>query len=165
MSAVANIKATTIANPGNGIQIYTNSATVASDKTFAPEGPVAPGVNRWVDRSGVAAVGYPSYTFSVRRPVAGQRNFRIVEKIVLPVMNVTSPSTGSGIQPLPSVGYSLICNREYIIPEAALATDKAIFYSLCASFMSDVINASDSSPLDNVAGPLRAAIETGEQPY
>jgi hypothetical protein len=39
--------------------------------------------------------------------------------VALPVLEVTSPSTGTGIQPAPTVAYILRFNGEFILPERA----------------------------------------------
>jgi len=167
MAAIANILATSIANTtGAGLSyLFTTSTTVGADKTFSPEGPVAPGVNRWVERSGGQAINYPSYDFSFRRPIQNSRNFRIKEIIKLPVANVTSPSTGSGIQPLPSKAFELVCTREYVIPEAATLADRTLFWSYLISLSSSTVLASDSTPIDNTGSILLPAIRDLEHPY
>jgi hypothetical protein len=126
---------------------------------------VAPGVNRWVERSGGQAINYPSYDFSFRRPLPQSRAFRITETIRLPVANITSPSTGSGIQPLPSKAFELVCKREYIIPEAATQADRDLFYSYIMSLTVGYVTASDSLPTDPTNGILLPAIRDLEHPY
>jgi hypothetical protein len=163
MAALANIKASTIIEPL--AFLATNSATVADDKLFEPEGQIAPGVQRYVDRSSGIAVGYPSYTISVRRPVKGSRNYRVTEKLTYPVLNVTSPSTGSGIQPLPTVGYNLICNREWVLPEASTLAERKILLSLMQSLSVYGISASDSVPANPTGSVLHEAVHNLVGPY
>jgi len=165
MSALANIKATSILNATGGAIAFTNSATVGYNKTFVPDGPIAPGVQQYSERSGSYPIAFPKYTISVTRPKAGSRVFRIKEKVVVPTLNVTSPTTGSGIQPLPSVGYNCIMTREFVIPEAATAAEKLLFWSYVQSMNAYSIAASDSSPVDDTGAPITAAVLDGEVPY
>jgi hypothetical protein len=169
MSAIAPILATTICGlpTSSGVKVQTSSDTVGINKTYAPEGAVkaTPGVFRWVDRSGGIPIAYPSYTIRVRAPSQGDPNFRVDEKISLPIPNITSPSTGSGIQPLPSVGYEYVANRGYKLPQAGTAAERLVFHSLCSSFSADVIISSDAVPLDSTGSPLRAAIIDLDGPY
>lgn len=163
MSALASIKA---ASGFNSVRIVTSlSAVAASDKLYAPDGLVAPGVQRYVDRSGADSVGWPSYTLGVRRPVNGSRVFRVTEKITLPVLNISSPSTGSGVQPLPSKAFELVCNREYVIPEGTTLAQRVVFAALCASFMATDVDASDGSPTETSGIPLYAAVMNLDSPY
>lgn len=165
MGALANIKASQNVDLSGYPNSNTLSASVAAEVTYEPEGQVALGVQRYVDRSSGIAAGYPSYTISVRRPQNGSRNSRIVEKVTLPVLNITSPSTGSGIQPLPSVAYNLVMNREFVVPEAASDAEKAKLLSLCASLFSRSVFASDGSPVDSTSAPIFDAVLKGIGPY
>jgi hypothetical protein len=169
MSAIAPILATTIATTAAsyGVSVTTTSTTVGSNKTYAPEGAVkaTPGVFRWVDRSGGIPIAFPSYTIRVRAPSQGDPNYRVDEKISLPIPNITSPSTGSGIQPLPSIGYEYVCNRGYKLPQAGTEAERVAFHSLCASFGADACSASDGAPIDLTGSPMRAAIITLDGPY
>jgi hypothetical protein len=167
MSAIAPILATTIAGVLGSVRVTTSDATIGYNKTYAPEGAVkaTPGVFRWVDRSGGVPIAYPSYSMRIRPPSQGDPNFRIDEKISYPVPNITSPSTGSGIQPLPSVGYEYVCNRGYKIPQAGTAAERATFHSLVSSFSAETIFASDGVPNDLTGAPLRSAMVDLDGPY
>lgn len=144
---------------------YSLSATVANDKTFEPDGQLALGVFRYADRSGGIPVMYPSFTISVKRPVNGNRTFRIAEKVTLPVPNITSPATGSGIQPLPSVAYNLICNIEWVIPEAASEAEAEQLLSLVQSLHSKQVAASDASPIVDTGTPVFDAVVKKVGPF
>lgn len=163
MSAAANILVTDVLDtPVTAVRVYSNSATVASNKTYVPIGKVRPNVVSYVDRSGGIQVGYPKYDVEVLYPQNGNRNLRVRESIVLPVMNITAPSTGSGIQPQPSVAFNLRCNREWVIPESALNADRMKLYALAVSFFAGSIYATDDSPASATGIPIRSLIETGE---
>jgi hypothetical protein len=164
MSALANILVSSLLDV-TFINGSTTSATLAADKTYAPAGLVAPDVNRYVDRSSGIEALFPRYDFSVRSAKNGSRNVKIIEQLTLPIANINSPSGGSGIQPLPSVGYSLSSRREITIPDVALAADRLMFWSLLTSFGLTTIYASDSNPTQTVASPLRDAILTGDRPF
>lgn len=165
MGQVANILASKIAVGAAGVQCYTNSATISTDTTMSPDGSLAPGVLRWVDRSGGIPVGYPSYTFSMKRPKGGSSKFRIMEKVTVPVLNVTSPQTGSGIQPMPSAAFNLVKTTEWSIDQSATLQQREAFFSLCASLGADVVVASDGSPLTPTASVIRLAVVSGEPPF
>jgi len=84
--------------------------------TFAPVNIVAD-VAKLADRSGGIAIGYPVITQSVRAPNGNLRTYKVTSRVALPVLEVTSPSTASGIQPAPTLAYTLLCNMEFILPE------------------------------------------------
>lgn len=167
MSALASMKLSSILAATE----LTTSATVADDKTFDPEGFVAPGVARWVDRSlsttnptGVA-IGYPSVTLSVRSPTKASRMYKITVKLDLPTLDVTSPSTMSGIQPAPSRAYSCQAILEVMLPERSTAVERAALLSYFRSLFVTTITASDGSPSTATVSPVIAAINSYEKPY
>jgi hypothetical protein len=168
MSAIAAIKLSSLLSPTES----TTSATIGVDKTFDPEGPLVPGVYRWVDRAidatwnplGVALL-YPAITLSVRRPTKASRIYRIVAKLFLPTADVTSPSTASGIQPAPSIAYVLAVVMEFMVPERSSIAERARLFSYARSLFATTIQASDAAPTDSTGSPLVAAVNSFEQPF
>lgn len=103
--------------------------------TFNPSGPDKNGVNYFYDRSGGIAIGFPSITLDLKEPPVAapgmaskaSRVYRATAKVVMPVLEVTSASTGTGIQPAPTKAYDLVAKMEFILPErATLANRKDI---------------------------------------
>lgn len=95
--------------------------------SFNPVNIDAVGVAKWADRSGGIALGYPAVTMSLRNPTKGSRNYRLTMKVVTPVLEVTSPSTATGIQPAPTKAYDLLATMEFVLPErSTLAQRKDI---------------------------------------
>jgi len=168
MSAIAAIKASSLI----GTVDRTSSATVGVDKTFDPEGFILPGVARWVDRAidatynplGVA-IGYPAFTLAVRRPTKVSRLYRVTAKMALPTLEVTSPSTASGIQPAPTLAYMCQCVMEFMLPERSTALERARLFSYVRSLFATTINASDDVPTDATGSPLVGAVNSFEAPY
>lgn len=108
--------------------ILANGETTLINKTFDPVNIIAD-VAQWADRSGGIALGYPVVTLAVRPPVSGNRtrNNKVTFKIVTPVLEVTSPSTATGIQPAPTKAYDLVFDGSFILPErCSLAERKNI---------------------------------------
>jgi hypothetical protein len=72
------------------------------------------GVAHYEDSVGGIPIGYGRLSISLKRPStstapgSNSKNavYRVRAKIEIPVLEVTSPSTGSGIQPAPTVAYS-----------------------------------------------------------
>lgn len=85
--------------------------------TFSPVNIDQSGVARWADRSGGVAIGYPVMSFGLRAPSKTSRNYRMLVKMVLPVLEQTSASTSTGIQPAPTKAYDLTFTGEFILPE------------------------------------------------
>lgn len=98
------------------------------------------------DRSGGIAIGFPLVTCRFRRPIsagngtgsdANKRVYRIQLNLNQPVLEVTSASTGTGIQPAPTVAYVLRTNTEWVFPERSTLQNRkdqvALFANLLAN--------------------------------
>lgn len=78
------------------------------------------GIAKWQDISGGIAVGFPTITASLREPAKngnGSRVYRGQIKVVLPVLEVTNPSTYNGITPAPTKAYDCIMVTDFTFPE------------------------------------------------
>lgn len=168
MAAIATIKKSSIL----GTTVRTTSATVAEDVTslgspgnLDPEGFVPNGVAKWVDRSGGIQIGYPTLTLSSRAPTKTSRITRVTVKLVVPTLEITSPSTSSGIQPSPTLAYAHTFTGEFLLPERGTLAERTAFFSLVKSLFFDTINASDDSPTTSTGSPLPASILSLDKPY
>jgi hypothetical protein len=72
---------------------------------------------KWVDRSQAAAVGYWRASLSFKEPQKGEKNFRVVFKTEVPVLENVSNSTVSGIAPAPTISYMPLSTTTFSIPE------------------------------------------------
>jgi hypothetical protein len=179
MSALAVIKPSSIlgtaadAAAGNYPAIYSTSATVSVDVSSAgspgnlePDGFVTQtGVAKWVDKSGAYPIGWPSFSMSVRPPVKTSRVTRVFAKYVSPTLEVTSPSTSSGIQPAPTKAYDAICNIEFVLPERMTLAEREAFYSRVLSLMVARVQATDGAPSDATGSPLPPAVLKLDRPW
>lgn len=108
--------------------VLNDGAATPVAHTFGPVGRDPNGVASWVDRSSGIPLGYPALTLSVRPPVKGGSTYKVQSKIVTPILEVTSPSTATGIQPAPTKAYDLIANLELTLPaRSTLQERKNIF--------------------------------------
>jgi len=100
------------------IALLDGAATPVSH-TFSPVRIDAAGVATFADRSGGIPLGFPLVTMSVREPskTSTSRIFKVTAKVWTPVLDITSPSTATGIQPAPSKAYDLVATLEFNLPE------------------------------------------------
>jgi hypothetical protein len=163
MTAIAAVKTSSLISSATiGL---TTSATVADDGTYSPDGFMAPGVARWVDRSSGIAVGYPALTLNVRKPTKDSRTTKITVKLVIPTLAQTSPSTATGIQPIPTKAYDHTFVGEFICPEGGTLLERETILSRVWSLFFATINASDASPSSSTGSPLRDAVTNLEPVY
>jgi len=116
--------------------------SVAANHTFAPVTIDKDGVQWWADRSGGIALGYPMVSAFIRQPLGsngGARTYRETLKIRLPILEVTSPSTGSGIQPAPTLSYECGFNGEFILPERSLLLNRNDILAYAKSLLGNAL--------------------------
>lgn len=113
--------------PAIGNIVINDGAATPVAHTFSPTKIDSNNVAYLHDRSGGIAIGYPALALVTKLPNAasgGQasglnRVIRNNFKIDLPVLEVTSPSTGSGIQPAPTLSYVCGVDINFRIAERA----------------------------------------------
>jgi len=71
----------------------------------------------WEDSSPTAAVGFWRLTMSFKRPTGTEKNYRVIAKTLVPVLENVSNSTISGIAPAPTVAYTCGYETRYVLPE------------------------------------------------
>jgi len=161
MPAIGSIKTASLL----GTTVRTSSATVSYDKTFDPAGIDTKGVARWEDRSGGIAVGFPALTMSLRRPTVGSRMYKVTAKLSLPTLEVTAPTTVTGIQPQPQKAYDCSVVMEFMLPERSTLAERTALLNHCHSLFAATINASDDSPTDSSGTPLLAGVMNFDPVY
>jgi hypothetical protein len=161
MAQRADVKLSTILST----TVLTSSATVGVDKTFGPEGFIAPGVSRWVDRSGGIAVGYPWFTFALRPPTKASTVYRASLKVGVPTLATVTASTASGIIPVAPVAYSHGFIGEWLLPAVGTSAERLLLFNLVRSLMITTITASDAAPSDATGSPVVNGVANFDPPY
>jgi hypothetical protein len=101
-----------------------DGATTPVAHSFAPVNIDKNGVAWFADRSGGIALGYPTISYFMRSPTKESRVYKLTTKVVTPILEVTSPSTSSGIQPAPTKAYDIIFNIEAVLPERSTLQER-----------------------------------------
>lgn len=130
----------------------TDAAATPVNHTYYPQpDQFMTNLARWVDRGGGIALGYPVATLLFRMPTRQSRAFKVSVKLVLPTLEVTSPSTSSGIQPAPTLAYNHIASAEYVIPERGTLQERKDLNALFKDLLGDAV--------------VTAAVESQDPPY
>lgn len=114
-----------------------DGAATPVNHTFSPVNIDAAGVAKLADRSGGISVGFPVITLSVRNPSSTSKNYRVTAKVVVPTLEVTSPSTGTGIQPAPTKAYDLFATLEFVLPERSTLLERQHLYAYVKNFLAN----------------------------
>lgn len=122
--------------------------------TFSPV-TIKDGIAWWADRSTGISVGFPTVTFSSKQPqktANGSKNYKVTLKVTLPVLEQTSPSTGTGIQPAPTKGYDLIANLEFVLPERSTLAQRKDILAYAKNLMSNALVTAGVQDFETVFG-------------
>lgn len=117
----------------------TDAAATPVNHTYYPQPDVMSNLARWVDRGGGIALGYPTATLSFRMPTKSSRAFKVSAKLVVPTLEVTSPSTSTGIQPQPTLAYNHIAMAEWVLPERGSLQERKDLNALFKDFLGDTV--------------------------
>lgn len=113
--------------------------TTPVNHTFNPVNIDQAGVAKWADRSGGIALGFPVVTFSLRNPSKTSRNYKVSAKVVIPVLEVTSPSTSTGIQPAPTLAYNMTATIDMVLPERSSLLQRKDLLAYAKNTLNDAV--------------------------
>lgn len=92
--------------------------------TFVPHtGQATDNPSTSFEKSAGIYVGFEKLTTQVRRSES-QRANRVNLQLSVPTLAVTAPSTGTGIQPTPTVAYNCLAKVEFVFPDACTLQDR-----------------------------------------
>lgn len=93
----------------------------------------------WVDRSPAAAVGYWKLSLSFKEPGKGRKNYIVVAKSEVPVLENVTNSTVSGIAPAPTVSYNPISKTEFSMPERSSIAARKDMLAIHRNFLAHAV--------------------------
>lgn len=94
------------------------------NRTFAPLMVDKAGVAWHENRVSGVQIGYDQLTIGLRRATNLVTNNKLSVKLVLPTLEVTSPSTSTGIQPAPTLAYATTAFVEFVLPARSTSQNR-----------------------------------------
>lgn len=125
MSAVANV----VINDGQATPVA---------HTFQPAR-VAPELVMYQDRSPAVAVGFNILTVGTRYASNQNNGQKVTLKIVAPTLAVTAPTTGTGIQPNPTVAYTCLCSMEFVLPSVSTLQNRKDILAFAKNLLASTV--------------------------
>lgn len=107
--------------------------------TFAPVNIDATGVAKYADRSTGISVGFPTVSFSIKQPTKASPSYKVTAKVTLPVLEQTSPSTATGIQPAPTLAYNLLASVDMVLPERSTLAQRKDLLAYFRNYMAHAV--------------------------
>jgi len=129
-----------------------DGASTPVTHTFAPVKIDPAGIAKWADRSGGIALGYPVITMSLREPSKTSRNYKLMAKVVVPTLEVTSPSTSTGIQPAPTKAYDCLATVEMVFPERTTLAERKNLSAFVKNLLSNAVTTAAVENFEAVYG-------------
>lgn len=127
--------------------VIADGASTPVNHTFNP---VTRGVNLAIykDKAPGITVAYPSIEMSDRWQKNADGSYKVNWKLSVPTLATTAPTTSTGIQPAPTVGYTCWATGTFTVPNQASLADKKNIYALAKNFlalalMKDIVESQD----------------------
>jgi hypothetical protein len=108
-------------------------------------------VYRYDYRGTGIVVGYDNLTVNTKLPSKTSKATKVQFRLTCPILEQTSPSTASGIQPAPSVAYSNIFDMTFVLAERSVLQDRKNLLSMARDLIDEALTT--------------AAVENYDAPY
>jgi len=94
----------------------------------------------WIEKSSGMWIGNPVLTLGHRIPVfTDQGTYKVTLKLKVPVLEVTSPSTGTGIQPAPTIAYTNLGSVELVMSSRSDLTERKDLLAMLRSALNNAV--------------------------
>lgn len=125
----------------------TDAATTPVNRVYYPT-QSEPGLIRWTDRTQAVVAGQNKLTVSQRAANKQIHASKIAWKLETPVLEQTSASTSTGIQPAPTVAYTLIAGLELVLPDRCTLQERKDLLAQLRDLINEAIVTSQVHDLD-----------------
>ena len=97
--------------------VLNDGAATPVAHTFKPVGTPGSAVLQWRDSNQAIYAGQGVLTLTQRMADRKANTTKVVWKLETPVLEVSSPSTSTGIQPAPKVAYNPLLTIDVVLPD------------------------------------------------
>lgn len=134
--------------PSIGNIVLNDGKTTPVAHTFVPQSGQT-GTNGSISYEKTAGifVGFEKLQTTVRRSESGKAT-RVMLQLAVPTLAVTAPATGTGIQPQPTVAYTVLAKIEFVLPDSCSTQDREDIRVLAKNLLDNSLIA---DAVDNMA--------------
>lgn len=129
----------------------TDGAATPVTRVFNPVNKINDNTFKWVNRAGGIPIGFDRLTI-MQRPGDGKGATKVAIRLVTPILEVTSPSTSTGIQPAPTVAYEPLANIEFVLPDRSSKQNRKDLLAMIRDCLSEAVITTLVEDLDFVYG-------------
>lgn len=91
------------------------------------------------NRASGIVVGFDQVTIQTRQADKATKATKVTLKLVTPILEQTSPSTSTGIQPAPTVAYNLLANVELVLPDRSSLQNRKDLLAMIRDALSEAV--------------------------
>jgi len=117
----------------------TDGETTPVVHVFNPAQSLPNGVIVWRDSNQTNYAGQAILSVAQRAANKQAKSTKVEWKLEYPVLEVTSPSTATGIQPAPTVAYKLIADLSFVLPERSSQQDRKNVLAMMRDLIDEAI--------------------------
>jgi len=89
----------------------------------------------WKDKASGILLAQPVLTLSTRRANKTSKVTKVTARLVLPVLETLNTSAASGVNPAPTLAYSLTMNCEMLFPDRSTLQERKDLVTLMRGFL------------------------------
>jgi hypothetical protein len=130
-----------------GTIVLTDAAATPVNRSYYPQ-QSADGVITWRDRTQAILAGQNRLTVSQRVASKQTKSTKVTWKLETPILEVTSPSTTTGIQPAPTVAYTPLAVIEMVLPDRSSLQERKDLLAQIRDLLGEAIVTNQVHDLD-----------------
>lgn len=127
----------------------TDGATTPVNRVYYPQQSDS-GVITWRDRTQSVLAGQNRLTVSQRVATKQSKSTKVAWKLETPILEVTSPSTATGIQPAPTVAYTPLATLELVLPDRSTLQERKDLLTQLRDLIDEAIVTSQVQDLEMI---------------
>ena len=129
----------------------TDAAATPVNRVFNPANRINENTYKWINRASGIPIGFDVLTLA-QRPGDGKGATKLSLRLVTPILEVTSPSTASGIQPAPTIAYTPLAVVEFVLPDRCTLQNRKDLLAMMRDALSESVITTLVQDLDFVYG-------------
>jgi hypothetical protein len=117
----------------------TDAAATPLVRVFSPTRKKDGELFTYHNRSSGIVVGFDAFSIQTRQADKTTKATKVTLKLVTPILEQTSPSTTTGIQPAPTVAYNLLASVELVLPDRSSLQNRKDLLAMIRDALSETV--------------------------
>lgn len=130
----------------------TDGAATPVNRVFNPSKRIDDKTYLWLNRASGVAIGFDRLSVMQRPGENGKGAAKVSIRLVTPILEQTSPSTSTGIQPAPTVAYEPLANVDFVLPDRSTKQNRKDLLAMIRDCLNEAVITSLIEDYDFVYG-------------